>query len=118
MEDDPNRIRELRVARDWSQQRLADLAGCSKIMISELERGKRTLTVDWMRRLARAFSMTGRPVTPGELLSLDDNPLIPQGEERALLDRYRHGSADERQSLARVADALITYKPPEQEEAA
>lgn len=103
----PNRIRELRIARDWSQDQLADIAHCSKAQISDLERGNRGLDIDWMRRLAKALG-----VTPGELLSMEDNPLLPIGEEKVIVERFRQGSAEQRGNLARVVEALI---PPETE---
>lgn len=98
----PNRIRELRIARNWSQDQLAAAANCSKAQISDLERGNRGLDIEWMRRLARALG-----VTAGELLSHDDNPLLPVGEERDIVERYRTGSAEQRGNLARVVEALI-----------
>jgi transcriptional regulator with XRE-family HTH domain len=109
MADLPNRIRELRMAHDWSQDRLAEKVGCSKMQISDLERGNVSLTVEWMRRLAAALG-----VTPGELLNQEDNPLLPVGGERELVERYRHGSPEQRESLARVADALIPVEPGEE----
>lgn len=102
MAEMPNRIRELRIERDWSQDRLAAEARCSKAQISDLERGNRGLDIDWMRRIAAAFG-----VTPGELLSRADNPLLPEGDEREIIERYRLGSQEQRDNLARVADALI-----------
>jgi transcriptional regulator with XRE-family HTH domain len=102
MSDLPNRIRELRIALDWSQDRLAEACGCSKAQISDLERGNRGLDIDWMRRIAKAMG-----VTPGELMSHDDNPLLPIGEEREIVERYRHGSNEQRGNLARVVEALI-----------
>jgi transcriptional regulator with XRE-family HTH domain len=105
MAEMPNRIRELRISLNWSQDQLADAAHCSKAQISDLERGNRGLDVDWMRRIARALG-----VTPGELLSHSDNPLLPTGQERELVERYREGSPDQRENLARVAGALIPIR--------
>lgn len=34
-----NKIKELRISRGWSQQKLADAAGVSQLMISRCERG-------------------------------------------------------------------------------
>jgi transcriptional regulator with XRE-family HTH domain len=97
----PNRIRELRIARNWSQDQLAAAANCSKAQISDLERGNRGLDIDWMRRLARALG-----VTAGELLSHDDNPLLPVGEGTSS-SATATASAEQRGNLARVVDALI-----------
>lgn len=111
----PNRIRELRIARDWSQDQLAAACGCSKAQISDLERGNRGLDIDWMRRIARALG-----ITPGELLSLEDNPLLPVGAEREIVERYRHATAEQRSNLARVTEALVPApaKPPRKVRAA
>lgn len=101
MAEMPNRIRELRIARNWSQDHLADLCHCSKAQISDLERGNRGLDLHWMRRLAKAFA-----ITPAELLSEADNPLLPVGDERDLIERYRDASPDMRENLLRVIQAL------------
>jgi transcriptional regulator with XRE-family HTH domain len=111
----PNRIRELRLARDWSQDRLAEKVGCSKMQISDLERGNVSLTVEWMRRIAATLGLS-----PGEMLNPEDNPLLPADEEREIVERYRHGSREQRESLARIAEALIPIEEqqPQQDEAA
>lgn len=107
MFDDPNRIRELRRARDWSQQALAEKIGVSKVTISDLELGKMALTLDYMRRIAKALD-----VTPGELLNEEDNPLLPVGTERELVERYRDASADQRHNIDRVIEALTPAAGP------
>jgi transcriptional regulator with XRE-family HTH domain len=98
----PNRIRELRIARDWSQDQLAAACNCSKAQISDLERGNRGLDLHWMRRLAKVLG-----VTPGELLSQDDNPLLPVGDEREIIERYRGASTEQKGDVARVVQALL-----------
>jgi transcriptional regulator with XRE-family HTH domain len=116
MFDDPNRIRELRRDKDWSQQTLADMIGVSKVTISDLERGKMQLTLEYMRRIAAALG-----VTPGELLSADDNPLLPSAaDERALIERFRDASPEERANISRVTEALTVQRKPvsEQDQAA
>lgn len=107
MSTDPNRIRELRRERDWSQQKLADLVGVSKVTISDLELGKMQLTLDYMKRVAKALG-----VTAGELLNIEDNPLLPAGSERELIERYREASSEERKNIDRVTEALISRRPP------
>jgi transcriptional regulator with XRE-family HTH domain len=102
---EPNRIRELRRAKDWSQQALADLVGVSKVTISDLELGKMQLTVEYMRRIGKALG-----VSAGELLTTEDNPLLPTGNERELVERYREATPDERQSIERVTEALTGPK--------
>ena len=57
------RLRELRDAKGWTQQRFADASGVSQTFISELETGKKQPTVSVAIKLARALG-----VQLGELL--------------------------------------------------
>lgn len=50
-------LRQLREARGWSQQKLADKAGCGQPDIHRLEIGKKKLTMDWMIRLGKALEV-------------------------------------------------------------
>ncbi len=51
-----NRIRELRQARKWSLQQLADLIGTSAPQVQRLETSQRQITLRWLERFAIAFS--------------------------------------------------------------
>ncbi|TAH33132.1 MAG: helix-turn-helix transcriptional regulator [Alphaproteobacteria bacterium] len=53
-----NRIRNLRLARGYSLQDLAEKIGTSKSQVDKLEKGERRLTLDWMRRLADGLACT------------------------------------------------------------
>lgn len=105
MDENPNRIREWRLAKNWSQQRLADEVGCSKMQISGLERGAPKLDLEWMRRLAGPLG-----VTPADLLPIDDNPRALSEEEWALIQQYRAGDDRGRDELQRVADVLLPFR--------
>ena len=50
-----NRIRAFREAKGLSLDQLAPLAGTSNQQISNLETGKRRLTVDWLTALGKAL---------------------------------------------------------------
>ena len=66
----PNRLRELREEVSLTQQQLADRAHvASKVTISDLERGRTQMTLDWMRRLAAAL---GPRYRAADLLNDDD----------------------------------------------
>ncbi len=97
----PNRIRELRTARGWSQAYLASEVGCSKVQISGLERGRPTLNVDWMRRIAGAFG-----VDIADLLSSRDHPLRLDKSERQLILNTRAANPTQRELIHRVATLL------------
>ncbi len=49
----PNRIREWRVLREMSHEKLAEAVGTSRGQIYQLETGQRRLTEEWMNRLAK-----------------------------------------------------------------
>lgn len=107
MEDLPNRIRALRMAAmpRMSQQALGDQIGVSKMTISDLERGEIELTLDYMRRISRALG-----VLPSDLLLPHDNPEALNAEERALIERLRSATTEERETLHRVTDAILSQK--------
>jgi transcriptional regulator with XRE-family HTH domain len=101
MADMPNRLYELRRARGLSQQKLADLAGCSKMHVSGVERGTREFSLSLMRRIAEVFG-----VSPAELLSRQDNPGLLAVEEQLLVDTYRSADKGDQAKILKVAEAL------------
>ncbi|HEX8606827.1 MAG TPA: helix-turn-helix transcriptional regulator [Pseudoduganella sp.] len=64
-------IRELREARDWSQEHLAGLALLNRSYVGEIERGEVTASLATIAKLARAFK-----VAPSALLQHGENTLI------------------------------------------
>lgn len=52
-------VRELRQREDLSQLALAEKADLSLTYISEIERGRRSVSLDTLLRLSRAFGLTG-----------------------------------------------------------
>ena len=111
MDEFPNRLAELRRAAGWSQQELADRAGCSKMHVSGIERGKREFSLTWMRRFAEVFG-----VSTADLLSAEDNPYRPDDRGVQLLKRYAAADDATRDQLARVADAITRYDPEPQQD--
>jgi transcriptional regulator with XRE-family HTH domain len=57
------RVRELRLARSWTQEDLADAAALTATYVGQVERGDKVPSLSVVLRLARALS-----VTPAELL--------------------------------------------------
>lgn len=101
-----NRLRELRLARGLTLEDVALDANCSIATVNALERGKRTLSLEWMQRFARVFG-----VTPAEILTRDSNPDVLQDEERALIEALRAAPAANRAALLGAAEHLIGYRP-------
>jgi len=85
-----------------SQAELARLIGCVTNHVSDLERGERGLTVDWMRKIAAALDCS-----PADLLNYADNPDRLDERERALFQLYRAMPDDMRATLERLAQALL-----------
>ncbi len=50
-------IRQLREAKDWSQEELADQAGFHRTYISGVERGIRNPTIIVLERIAKALKV-------------------------------------------------------------
>jgi transcriptional regulator with XRE-family HTH domain len=106
MEQLPNRIRELRNARGWRLEDLADRVGCSVTFVSDVERGVRELSLQWMKRFARVLK-----VQPADLLSETDNSRSLSPGERELAELYASADEGQRQQLLQMARLLITGSP-------
>jgi len=60
-------MQELRQARGWSQQQLADRAGVTQASVSRWEQERRAPTALQLRKLARAFGVSSDDITlPGD----------------------------------------------------
>ncbi len=97
----PNRIRELREERGWSEAKLGALCmpPMTATQIDKREKGLTAVTMEDMHRIARALECH-----PGDLL-----PLPPvSAEERALVERYRELAEPERRTVFRMVDKLAS----------
>ena len=111
MADMPNRVYELRRARGLSQQRLGELAGCSKMHVSGIERGERDFSLNLLRRIADVFG-----VAPGDLLSEEDNPnRLSDPDEVHLIETYRHAPSDDREKIIKVAETIAPLRMDSEE---
>ena len=74
-------VRQLRVARNWSQEQLANEAGMSKDAVSRIERGDRRARLDTLEQIANAFGLPlPKLLDVGHML-----PSNPEDERRARL---------------------------------
>lgn len=64
-----NRIKEFRLARQWSLEKLGERADTTRQQIYKLENGELRLSQEWMERLAKAF---GDGMRPADLLPDQD----------------------------------------------
>ncbi len=51
------RIRAHRTARGWSQEKLAELAGCHHTYIGQVERGEKNATLESLDKIATALQL-------------------------------------------------------------
>ena len=83
-----DRLKELRLKKNFSQQRLADILDVNKQTISQYERGVRFPTKENLEALCDAFN-----VSSDYLLGRDDvSSVLLSGDEMALLESYRQCS--------------------------
>ena len=80
-----DRVKDLRLKKNFSQQRLADLLDVNKQTISQYERGVRFPTKENLEALCDVFN-----VSTDYLLGRDDvSPVLLSGEELDLINYYR-----------------------------
>jgi transcriptional regulator with XRE-family HTH domain len=101
----PNRIRELRKAKGWKLEDLADRIGCGVTMMSDLERGQRDLTYHWMKSLARVFK-----VQIADILNEQDNSKSLTGAERELVSLFGQADDTQRAAVLSMLRTLVTPK--------
>jgi transcriptional regulator with XRE-family HTH domain len=97
-----NRIRHLRRAAGLNQVELAERVGLSQGQISNIENGDRNLSLEWMRRIARALN-----VSPADLLDDTDNPHRLAADEQQAVDLLRVADADTRWLAVETLDAMV-----------
>lgn len=93
-----NRIKELRIQNDWTQENLADRLHTKYQTVGHYETGRRGLDVDTINKLCDIFG-----VTADYLLGRSDQP-TPEisDEEAALVAAFRQADEDHRE-LVRLA---------------
>ena len=52
-----HRVRELRAARDWSQEKMAEATGLHWTYIGQTERGERNLTLRSIQKIAKGLKI-------------------------------------------------------------
>lgn len=103
----PNRIREWRLRRNnMKLEDLAKMLGTTTSQIARMERGDRTVSLDWLDRIAAALD-----VTPGDLLAKQANPGLPDERERELLLKIREGGESLLRTVEAVADVQRSFTP-------
>lgn len=96
-----NRIRELRKAKGWTQEQLAEAASLHYSYIGGVERGDRNISLETLEKIIAAFD-----VPAAELFCFED-----ESEHRKALDEHMtlisSKSAEEIAALTRVTREVI-----------
>lgn len=98
----PNRLREHRKAAHLSQEELGERLGLTHTHISNLERGKRKMTLLLMEALARELD-----IAVVDLLSDEHNPHRLSPQETELLAASRQMDDRDRQRLNDIARTFV-----------
>ncbi|MBX9728636.1 MAG: helix-turn-helix domain-containing protein [Sphingopyxis sp.] len=83
-DDLPNRIRFWRQKRKLTLETLGERNGMTRANLSRFETGGRTLSIEWLRRIATALDLS-----VADLLAPKDNPWQLNDDERALIAAVR-----------------------------
>ena len=98
MTDYGNRIKELRLEMEWTQQDLADKLKTTKQAVSQYERGVRKPDLDTVVALCDIFNVSGDYL-------LGRSPVVPRlvdTTEKRIIDKYRTLSEVEQEMVCRM----------------
>lgn len=99
------RIRNYRTGLSWSQERLAEAAGCHHTYIGQIERGEKNATIESVEKIAAAM---GVPMS-----QLFEGLGGQQNSENIPLACYELVSArpmEEQERLYRILQEIVQYK--------
>jgi transcriptional regulator with XRE-family HTH domain len=98
------RIRQLRKARGWTQQDVAEKANLDPKYLGAVERGERNITVDNIEKIAAGFGLEAQQLflfsAPAE--PVQDEPMT----EAKLHDLLEHSDPDRKQLMWRILREL------------
>lgn len=98
------RIKDLLTDKDMKQKDLVKILNVTSDIISNYITGRTTIPPEAMAGVASYFS-----VTADYLLGLTDDPLPPfpmTAEERAMVDRFRSLTGDQKELIARTMELM------------
>ena len=100
------RIRNYRSRRGWSQEKLAEMAGCHPTYIGQVERGEKNATMESIAKISSALG-----VSLSELFELIGGELPPeQNEARRCYELVASCSPAEQRALYDLLCAAIRYR--------
>ncbi len=107
-----SRIREIRKAKGFTAQALADRCGTTHATISRLEGGKQAITVDWIRQIAAVLD-----VEPMDLIEAKSDIAINVIPGAIKIDAALRTAKEADWLIARIAELKsVLQGEPEQSE--
>lgn len=101
----PHRLAEIRQIKGVKQTELASSLGISRQQLSNIEAGRREISINLLKRAADSLR-----VSVAELLQPEDVPHYPSDDEKELLARLRHMHSDPQAVLAAVQGVLDAFE--------
>ncbi len=97
------RIRQLRQARGWTQQELAERAALDYKYLGAVERSERNITIDNVEKIADGFDIEAHQLF---LFSARGEASEERVTEVKIRDLLKHSNADRKQLMWRVLQEL------------
>lgn len=94
----PNRLRELRLARGWSQEQVGELIGLSQTQVGKVERHKHRLQPHLVKKIAEVFG-----VATWEVVEERDE------QHRILLEMFDQMTSEQRAQYLGHGEVLLGH---------
>lgn len=98
------RIRNYRNQKGWSQEELAEHAGCHATYIGQIERGEKNATIESIAKIAAAL---GIPLS--RLFELIGEDVAGEAYARRCYERILSRSPAEQKELYELLEAIVRY---------
>ncbi|MBT4511168.1 MAG: helix-turn-helix transcriptional regulator [Chloroflexi bacterium] len=102
------RIRQLRKARDWTQQELAERAGLDYKYVGAIERGERNITIDNVEKIAAGLGLEAHQLFLFSAVA-EEMPEERVTDEK-IQDLLEQGTPDRKQLMWRILRELAVWE--------
>ena len=99
-----SRIKELRIGHGYLQADFAKMIGCSKQVVSNIERGVTDVSADMAVRIADVFQVKIEDVVS----DVSKDSFILSGKEKSIIGKYRRLAPADQELLTGMLDMLST----------
>lgn len=100
------RIRNYRTAKEWSQEKLAELSGCHPTYIGQIERGEKNATIESIEKISTALNVSLSRLFEKMGAQEDEHSDVPLQCYEFLLSKTK----DEQEHIYRILLEMDQYK--------